>query len=369
MPTDAPRSAPDSAPFPYLRWAKAHLDWEAAAAGTVCLGMSGVAPLAADDRAALGLPPPPEVGSAIAGLKGALADRYGLGPAHVHLAAGTSHANFIVYLALARGGRIVVEEPAYEALHRLTDAVGATRRSLRRDPGRGWRIDPDSLAAAVDDDTDLIVLTDLHNPSGVRLVDEDLDAVLAAAARHDAHVLVDEVYSDFDPRERPSAVHRDGRVVVTNSLTKVHGLPDLRAGWVLADPAVIARIDAWDDLVHPALPPAPMVPAARYVAQARGRLEATRTRAAARAAQVDAWVATQPRVSWTRPDGGITGFLFLDGFDGDAVAAAAWAREGVRIVPGRYFQVPEALRISFLLPEAELARALDALGRVLEDHA
>ena len=369
MPTDVPRSAPESDPFPYLRWAKAHLDWEAAGHGSTCLGMSGVAPLAAADREALGMPPPPEVGAAAAGLKQALADRYGLTPDHVHLAAGTSHANFVVYLALARGGRVVVEQPAYEALHRLADAVGASLGTLGRDPARGWRLDPADIAASIDERTDLVVLTDLHNPSGARLAEEDLDAVLAAAERHDAYVLVDEVYADFDPQERPSAATRHPRVVVTNSLTKAHGLPDLRAGWILAQPEVIARIDAWDDLVHPSLPPVPMIAAARYVPQARARLEATRALAAARAAQVDAWVATRPEVSWTLPDGGLSGFLFLEGLDGDAVAEALWARESVRIVPGSFFQVPAALRISFGLPEDELARALAAIGRVLEASA
>ena len=368
MPTDGPSESP-AAPFPYLRWAKAHLSWEDLDPGAICLGMSGLEPLDAADRAALGLPPPPEVGPAVHGLKAALATRYDVTPDHVHLAAGTSHANFIAYLALAKGGSVAVEEPAYEALHRLTDAVGAARTTFRRQPARGWRLDHASLADAVDDRTDLIVLTDLHNPSGLRLEPEDLDAVVALAERHDAHVLVDEVYADFDPVERPSAVHRSPRVVVTNSLTKVHGLPDLRAGWILGAPEVIERIDAWDDLVHPGLPPDPMVAAARFVPQARDRLADLRSRAAARAAQVDAWVASQPRVSWSLPHGGITGFLFLDGLDGDAVARAAWEQSQVRIVPGRFFQVDEALRVSFLLPEDELARALDGIAQALESVA
>lgn len=382
MPTDG-TSAPDStpvgphgeplrpvdaaaladAPFPYLRWAKAHLSWEGMQDGTYCLGMSGLEPVPAHARATLGLPPPPQVGAAMAGLKGALASRYGIGPENVHLAAGTSHANFVTYLALARGGVVAVETPAYEALHRLTDAIVATRRTFRRDPARGWRLDVASLEAVVDDRTDLIVLTDLHNPSGVRLAEDDLAAVLRIARRHDAHVLVDEVYADFDPRERPSAATRDPRVVVTNSLTKAHGLPDLRAGWILGAPEVIARIEAWDDLVHPALPPVPMLAAATFVPRARERLAAARVAAAARTAQVDAWVEATPGVRWTAPHGGLTGFLELEGLDGDRIATDAWEQEGVRIVPGSFFQCREALRISFLLPEDDLARALAGLGR------
>ena len=105
MPTDGP-SVPDSTPFPYLQWAKAHLAWEPAGAPSLCLGMSGIAPLTTADRAALGLPPLPEVGPAEDGLKRVIAERYDVTPAHVHLAAGASHANFVTYLALAREGHV-----------------------------------------------------------------------------------------------------------------------------------------------------------------------------------------------------------------------------------------------------------------------
>lgn len=376
MPTDGPSTPPPSpdvapelpgaAPFPYMRFAKAHLSWEDAGAGGIGLGFSGVAPLAAADRAALGLAPPPEVGAATADLKAAIAVHHGVTPDHVHLAAGASHANFIVYLALARGGHVAVETPAYEALHQLAPAVGASCTTFRRVPEADWRLELDGLAAAVDDRTDLVVLTDLHNPSGCRLPVAGLSAAVDLAERHDAHVLVDEVYLAFDPMDRPSAVHRHPRVVVTGSLTKVHGLPDLRAGWVVAQPEVIARIESWDDLVHPALPPGPMRDAAHYLPQSWPRIEATRAQAAARAAQVDAWVATQPCVRWTLPHGGLTGFLLLDGLDGDVVAETAWRKEGVRVVPGSFFQVRAGLRISFLLPEDDLTRALEGLGRAIE---
>ncbi|MDA1194291.1 MAG: pyridoxal phosphate-dependent aminotransferase [Planctomycetota bacterium] len=356
--------APD--PFPYLRWAKAHLSWTPAVPTEISLGMSGVAPLDAETRAALGLAPPPDVGGAYARFAAALVARYGVTTAQIHPAAGTSHANYVTYLALAGGGRIAAEAPAYEALHCLAPAVGATLTTFTRDPARAWRIDPASLARSVADGVDLLVVTDLHNPSGARLHPEDLALLIDAAHAADAYVLVDEVYADFDPEERPSAVHADARVLVTNSLTKVHGLPDLRAGWILGAPAVIRRIDAHDDLVHPALPPAPMADAATYVPQARARLAALRVEAAARAAEVDAWVRSIPDVSWTLPDGGLTGLVRLHGRDGDRVAARAWTDHGVRVVPGSFFQTPDSLRLSFLLPPDQLARALQGLRAAIE---
>jgi hypothetical protein len=258
---------------------------------------------------------------------------------------------------------VAVETPAYEALPRLAAAVCADLATFSRNLDDHARIDAGSLASAVTPQTDLIVVTDLHNPTGARLAEADLDLLLAVAEGAGAHLLVDEVYLDFDPQERPTAARRHPRILTTNSLTKVHGLPDLRAGWILGAPDVIDRIDAWDDLVHPSLPPAPMREAAAYVPRARERLAAIRARAAQRAEQVDAWVDATPGVTWMRPDGGITGFLRFERADGDAVAAHAWTHEQVRVVPGSFFQVPRGVRISYLLDEGDLAAALAGLGR------
>jgi hypothetical protein len=337
MPTDEPGAlgGPDflDAPFPYMRWAKAHLD-----GGPGNLGMSGVRPLAPEVRRELGLAVPLEVGAPEAGLKSALAERAGLDPERVFLAAGTSHANFAVFLALARGGHVACERPAYEALPALAGAVGARLDTFARDPERGWRIDPSSLAASVTPETDLVVVTDLHNPSGRRLEAEDLDLLVNAAEEADATVLVDEVYAGFDVPPRPTAALRHPRIVATNSLTKVHGLSDLRAGWVFASPDRIAAIDAWNNLVHPVLPPGPLADALAYLPHAEERLAALRGVFEARRAQVEAWVQRTPGVRWSTPHGGITGLVELtDGRDGDTVCRRAFEQHGVRGVPGSFF--------------------------------
>lgn len=366
MPTDETRSSAVSAleeglPFPYLRWAKRWLPPD-----DLSLGLSGLARLPASVRAELDLPALPEVGDAAAGLKSALAERYGFAPENVHPAAGTSHANFAAFFALARGRHIVVETPAYQALPCLADALGSSFSTMRRDPERAWRFDLGSLAAALRPDTALIALSDLHNPSGVRLHAEDLAAIVAVAEERGAWVLVDEVYADFDPLDRPTAALAGPRVLATSSLTKAHGLPDLRAGWVLGSAAVIRTIDHWDDLVHPVLPSAPLVQAAAYVPRARALLERTRELAAERTDLVDAWVDATEGVRWIRPDGGITGFLlFEEHVDGDVLAERVWSEHGVRTVPGSFFQVRQGLRISYMLAEPRLRQALSAVASVL----
>jgi aspartate/methionine/tyrosine aminotransferase len=348
-----------------MRWAKRNLTGFT----PNNLGMSGLPGLSAADVAPAGPTPywMPEGAYGDPELRGLIAAREGGAPDHVFVSAGTSLANFLVYLAEARGAHVAVETPAYEALPALPAAVSATCTAFRRDPARGWRIDAASLRAAVRPNTRLIVVTDLHNPIGVRIPPEDLALLLAEAERVGAAVLVDEVYREMDLVPRPTAARAHPRVIVTNSLTKAHGLGGLRIGWILATPDRIERIAGWNDLVCPAHPVPSIAVAKAYLAQADARIATTRAMIADRLGRADAWVRGRGDVAWTRPDGGITGFLRLPaGTDGAAFAAHAFATEGVRVIPGAFFQAPDHVRISYGLPVEDLERALLALGRALD---
>ena len=301
-------------------------------------------------------------------LRALLAAHLGVPPEHLFVSAGTSLANFLVYLSEAQGGHVAVETPAYEALTRLPLAVGATVSTFSRVESRGWRLDPGALRAAVSPGTKLLVVTDLHNPSGTRLHPDDLRLLLTEAERVDAAVLVDEVYLELDLERRPSAAALSPRILVTNSLTKAHGLGGLRIGWIVASPERIERIAGWNDLVCPAHPVPSIAVAKAYLPRAESFLERTRALVRERLERADAWVRTRGDVSWVRPHGGITGFLRLPpGLDSDRLSEHAQAKRGLSLVPGSFFQAPDHVRLSYGLPAADLDRALAALSACLDD--
>jgi aspartate/methionine/tyrosine aminotransferase len=359
-----PADLPD--PFPYMRWAKRNLG----AYAPENLGMSGIPALSAEE-----LPVPREIGwwapegeYGDPALRAAIASRAGVPESHVFVSAGCSTANFLVYLAEARGGHVAVETPGYEALLGLPAAVSASVSTFRRVEGQRRRIDPVSLAAALRPETRLIVVSDLHNPTGLKLHAEDLALLCAHAEALNAAVLVDEVYLELALEPARTAALAHPRVIVTNSLTKAHGLGGLRIGWILAQPARIERIAIWNDLVCPAHPVPSIAVAKTYLPAADRFLERTRARIRPRLDQVDRWVRARGDVSWERPDGAISGFLRLPrGMDGDRLAEHAQRAHGVRVVPGSFFQEPDHVRLSYGLAEADLARALDALARAIDD--
>jgi len=357
--------ADDAVPFPYMRYAKTKLT----SFGGMNLGMSGIA---GPSPAELDVPrdtpfwaPEGEYGDPV--LRAAIAAHLGVGPERVFVSAGSSLANFLVYLTQARGAHVAVETPVYEALTAVAQAVGASVSTFRREEATGWRIDPASLAAAVTPSTRLLVVTDLHNPSGARLHPDDLALLVRHAERVDGAVLVDEVYLELDLLTRPTAASSHPRILVTSSLTKSHGLGGLRIGWILADPARIARIAAWNDLICPAHPVPSIAIAKAYLARAPEFLARTKAMVAQRLATTDRFIASRRDVSWVRPAGGITGLVRLPaGVDSVAFGDHAWTRHGVRVIPGAFFGAPHHVRISYGLPAADLERALVAFGRALD---
>ena len=144
--------------------------------------------------------------------------------------------------------------------------LGARVKRLERKFEDEFAVDVDELERAITPETRLIVLTNLHNPSGALIPAETLRSIGEIAQRNGTRVLVDEAYLEmvFDA-DAPSAFRigeeiassEENPFIVTNSLTKVHGLSGLRCGWILAAPVLARRIWRFNDLfgvnaAHPA---------------------------------------------------------------------------------------------------------------------
>src|SRR6185369_10517309 len=95
----------------------------------------------------------------------------------------------------------------------------------------------------------LIVITNLHNPSGVLIDTQIMKQIGEIARRAGARVLVDEVYMETLFEESPpTSFHLGNEFVVTSSLTKAFGLSGLRCGWIFAESELARRMWLLNDL-------------------------------------------------------------------------------------------------------------------------
>src|SRR5271165_3256296 len=119
----------------------------------------------------------------------------GVSPDCVLKADGTSLANHLAMAAtFDPGDEVLIEHPTYELLETTALYLGAKLRRFQRRLEDGFRLDPIEVERNITPQTMLVVVTNLHNPTGAFAGDAGLRAVGEIAKAHGARVLVDEVY-------------------------------------------------------------------------------------------------------------------------------------------------------------------------------
>src|SRR5215467_9866809 len=90
----------------------------------------------------------------------------------VTIAGGTSMANHLAMAALIEhGDEVLIEQPTYDPLLAVAEYLGANIKRFPRRFEDGFKINIDALEKQITNQTRLVVLTNLHNPSSA-LVDE-----------------------------------------------------------------------------------------------------------------------------------------------------------------------------------------------------
>jgi hypothetical protein len=301
-------------------------------------------------------------------LRAAIAKRYDVAPEQVVAADGTSMANFLAMAALiSPGDEALIERPTYEPLIGAASFLGADIKRFERKATDDFRLDAAAVAQLLTPKTRVIVLTNLHNPTGALAEEEELRSLGRLAAEVGARVLIDEVYLDAAVPPRRSAAHLGPEFVCTNSLTKVYGLSGLRRGWILAEPELAERMWRLNDLfgVNQAHQAERLACVAfdnlnRINGNNPALLERNRS-------LFNAFTDARDDIQCMVVRHGITAFPRWAGGDTEKLDAHLRDRYDTAVVPGRWFEMPDYFRIGFGLPPADFEEALNRLGAALDD--
>jgi aspartate/methionine/tyrosine aminotransferase len=296
----------------------------------------------------------------------AVCARYGEDPSRLMLTTGVTSAMQMIFRSLVpRGHRVLIERPRFDLLASLAGNAGAVVDDLPR-LAPDFRVDLDQLKIRLTPRTRLVVLTNLHNPSGARLAAEDIAAIAALADEVNAMVVVDEIYADFarQPGDAPTASLAPN-IISVNSLTKVFGLFALKCGWIAADPAILARIQdcipegdvGVSKLSHAV---AAHVLEAAPVFDAHWRTIMAQTAPVMRL-HAEAMTA-DGLISGGVPEAGCLYFPRVTGVeDTRALARDLWRDDGVMVAPGEFFGLRGHIRLGFAGEAKTLDRGLSRL--------
>ncbi len=303
----------------------------------------------------------------------ALATRYGAPRDHILTTTGATSGLSLVYRAFLRpGDHILIESPGFDLFGDIGRSLGVDVGTFPR-TGDRFRIDEQEIAARITPRTRLIVLSDLHNPSGMLLDAEAISRLARLAADQGALLVVDEVYGDYagPGRRVRTAAHLSANVIAVNSLTKIFGLSTLRCGWVIAHPDLLAPIRQVSDrfefgvskLSH-AVAALVLEESDRFEAYSRSVLQAARP---VIERHLKAWQDDR-LVAGSLPEYGCIFFPNLIGIP-DTLDFSSWlANEyGVIVAPGEFFGAAGHVRIGFAHSPEALDDGLSRFTRGLRE--
>lgn len=283
---------------------------------------------------------------------------------------GCTYATHVAARVLLEpGATAMVESPTYELLVRLPELCGAQTRRLPRPTDGNFELSLERLEEAARAGLDLLIISAPHNPSGRLLDPLQLAEVVALAEAYDFQVLADEVYLDYHPREvrtYGSLASASPRIVATGSLTKVHGLANLRIGWVAGAPEVINRVRRLHEYLADRVPAFDAQAAVLAFDSMPDLLERAYAARRSNWPLVRSWGGRQTGVDLLDPGAGINAVARIpEDIDALALAEKLFEREGVLVTPAEMFGSHSFLRISYGIEPGALEQGLDALGRAL----
>ncbi|HME88072.1 MAG TPA: aminotransferase class I/II-fold pyridoxal phosphate-dependent enzyme [Chthoniobacterales bacterium] len=286
----------------------------------------------------------------------------------VTVSGGTSMANHLAMAALLEhGGEVLIEQPTYDPLLAVAEYLGAKIKRFTRRFENGFKIDINALEKQITPRTRLIVLTNLHNPSSALVDDGMLGKISELARSVGARILVDEVYLEaMFEHAPPSAISVGPEFVVTSSLTKGYGLSGLRCGWIFAEAALAEKIRRLDDIFAASAPNVmerlsvlAINQLPTIAARAKSMLEANRK-------AVQEFFKARDDVYLVPIDFGTTSFPHIKNVEVEKLCALLIEKYDTAVVPGRFFESPQHIRIGMCCDPKLFRAGIERLGEALD---
>ena len=288
----------------------------------------------------------------------------------IFLTTSTSEAYSYVFRTLCNpGDELLIPEPSYPLFNFLAEIqdVKLARYPLFYD--HGWQIDFHSLEQAVTPRTRGVIVVHPNNPTGHFTKRAEMSKLNAICSTRKMAIIADEVFLDFSLEEnRPeSFAANPGAVTFTLSgLSKISGLPQMKAAWVVVSGPqawkneAIARLEVIADTYLSMNAPVQLaVPT--FLEQRQAFQKQLMSRVRRNLAELDRQLAGQKACMRLTVEGGWYAVLRVPATRSDEdLAIELLTTEGVYVHPGHFYDFPSDgyLVLSLITAEADFSRGL-----------
>ena len=294
------------------------------------------------------------------------------------LTTSTSEAySFVFRLLCDPGDEVLIPAPSYPLFDFLADVldVKLIRYPLLYD--HGWVIDFHALEQSITPRTRAVIVVHPNNPTGHFTKTSEVAKLNDLCVSRSLAIIADEVFLDFALNEAPCATFAANSRALTftlSGLSKISGLPQMKAAWLVASGPQPARAQALerleviaDTFLSMNAPIQLAMPA--FLEQRHSFQKQLLARLRRNLAELDRQLATHSVCTRLAVEGGWYAILRIPATrSGDDLAVELLNSQGISVHPGHFYDLPVEgyLVISLLAPEANFGEGISRLLGCLE---
>jgi alanine-synthesizing transaminase len=289
----------------------------------------------------------------------------------IFLTTSTSEAYSYVFRTLCDpGDELLIPSPSYPLFDFLADIqdVSLVRYPLLYD--HGWQIDFHALERAITPRTRGVIVVHPNNPTGHFAKGAEMARLNAVCSARELAIISDEVFLDFaleGGRPASFAANREALTFTLSGLSKISGLPQMKAAWLIASgpqrwkSEALARLEVIADTYLSVNAPVQLaIP--RFLEQRHGFQKQVMTRVRRNLAELDRQLGRQKACSRLKVEGGWCAAMRVPATRSDEeLATELLNSRGVCVHPGHFYDFASNgyLIVSLITPEASFSQGME----------
>ncbi len=291
----------------------------------------------------------------------------------IFLTTSTSEAYSYVFRTLCNpGDELLIPSPSYPLFDFLADIqdVSLVRYPLFYD--HGWQIDFHSLEKAITPRTRGVIVVHPNNPTGHYTKQAEIAKLNSICSARELAIIADEVFLDFaleGARPASFAANRGALTFTLSGLSKISGLPQMKAAWLIASgprewkSEALARLEVIADTYLSVNAPVQLA-MPRFIEERHVFQKQVMSRVRRNLAELDRQLAAQKAVSRLEVEGGWCVVLRAPATHSDEDLALRLLNEkSIYVHPGHFYDFSSGrfLMVSLLTPELQITQRVSEI--------
>ena len=290
------------------------------------------------------------------------------------LTTSTSEAySFVFRLLCNPGDELLIPEPSYPLFSFLADIQDVKLVGYPLLYDHGWQIDFHALQQAVTSRTRGIIVVNPNNPTGHFCKSAEMQKLNEICSPRKIAIIADEVFLDFSLGENPPrsfAANTESLTLTMSGLSKISGLPQMKAAWLIASgpeelkAQALARLEVIADTFLSMNAPVQLAMPV-FLELRDGFQKQVMARVRKNLAALDKQLLAQSSSSRLEMEGGWYAVIRVPVIRSDEdLAIDLLATQGVYVHPGHFYDFPTDgyLIVSLIAPERDFN---DGMKRLL----